>query len=196
MPSKGQAGMYLNVHFEVSDGEYTDFEDISISVSNSDTSHMVLRPILNGEYTQLIPVGGGSNYSKVDDEITDDWETIVAGNDDIYRVSTYQLSNPTEEIGTITGVTICARVQSNQNDGAAKLVLCNFSADLYYGSEEYIPGDNWVNLFMSWDNNPWTNLPWTWRDIRYLQTGVALRGTESTGAVCTQVYAIVQYNTN
>jgi len=65
---------------------------------------------------------------------------------------------------------------------------------VYTGSEESNATDTFVTKSYQWATNPNTGLAWTWAEINAMQIGVELRADSvADGAVCTQVYAVVNY---
>lgn len=88
IPTYDQAGIYNNVHFEVTDGSSTDFENITITVSNTNRA-----PILNSIGSKMVDEGQNLNF------------TLSAGDPDSNTLS-YSASNlPTgASLDSVTGI--------------------------------------------------------------------------------------------
>ena len=65
---------------------------------------------------------------------------------------------------------------------------------VYTGSEESNATDTFVLKSYPWTTNPNTGQAWTWSEIDALQVGIELKADSiDDGAVCTQVYLVVNY---
>lgn len=171
---------------------------VTLTIYKIATITETLRPIADGNFTELTVMGGDSlHYNKVDEINPDDWLTSVYNHSPTAKLDTYRLTHHFGSSGTINSVTVYARVDVYDGDGFAKLATYT-NGVLYYGEEVYIAHPFcWWDIYEVWTTNPETHSAWTWDEINALQAGISLRGaeqlTEDSGAFCTQVYVEVNY---
>lgn len=171
---------------------------VSLTIYQVATVTETLRPMADGNFADLTPMGGDArHYTKVDEVKADDWTTNVFNHSPTAKLDTYRLSYHLGNSGKINSVTVHARVNVYDGDGFAEVALFTKSG-LYYGEEIYIPHPFcWWEIYEVWTVNPETQNPWTWDEINALEAGILLKGaekvTEESGAFCTQVYVEVNY---
>ena len=158
---------------------------------------VIYRPNSNGGYGETHVVGG-SYYSSVNEETYDGYESGLYEDGTSFTNTTVNFTNPTTRVGRIKNIilhTICAR--QNTVIAYSKGAIYYPGQSLQYGAQNTpiykAPGvnTNWSDFSDVWATNPWTGLPWTWANLDLLQIGVALKGTGTYYAFCTQVYIIV-----
>jgi len=139
----------------------------------------------------------GAHWEKVDDPVgsPDGWSTYVISTITSYRRDLYALPAHSVGSGTINHITIYFRVSNNQSDlgdGYAKPSLK--SNDVVTDGTEVgpLPGF-FYGWAQQWATNPSNAHAWTWDEIDALQIGVSLKTSTGNGAVCTQVYVVVDY---
>ncbi|MFC1967192.1 hypothetical protein ACFLV2_00895 [Chloroflexota bacterium] len=163
----------------------------------SETDQEILLPNAAGDLTEIpfqFPIDG-AHWDKVDDISPDEMDTYVSTwltND--YRTDLYRLTDHTEGIGTVTGITVTFRFDGWDGKKAKAKAVIKTNGEIFEGSEAVNTGGGFITRAYTWGINPVTGEAWTWEDIDNLQAGVSLKGKSSHfPAYCTQVYVVVDY---
>lgn len=159
-----------------------------------------LRPNAPGDETNIPHQHpkSGEHWDKVDDVSADDWETYVWGGGS-HKYDLYHIPDPSEDLGTIYGVTVYFRFSGDEHPGKgfttgyAKAVIKTYGT-VYEGLEKIQTGKSFTTQSHTWTFNPFTGADWTWDEIVDLQIGVSLKCHQSRSAFCTQVFVDVDYD--
>ncbi len=162
---------------------------------------LILRPNAAGDKTNCIP-SSGNNSDCVDEDPPDDSSSWVGGyyQGDNYKEDLYNINNTTTDNGTITSVSVYARVATDTtaDQVSVKVGLKSGGTEDWAGTMALPSGPpvTWIYDVVTWPTNPDTGENWTWSAINALQIGVALKSPtyqQSNWSYCTQVYAVVTY---
>ena len=134
--------------------------------------------------------GTGSHYDKVDEAVADDDDTYIDSGEDTGATDLFALANHSVGSGTITKVTVYARMKES-GTANAKIVIKTGGTE--YTSDYVGTTTSWADYSAEWGaTNPKTKVAWTWDDIDALQAGVYAY-TTAGHVYCTQVYVEVEY---
>ena len=139
----------------------------------------------------------GAHWENVDDHPADEGATYVSTlssrrwERDLYNLTDAIYADGSE---TIMNVTVYFRVAAGGSYNVRAMAEIKTHGTVFSGPTETISGSAWVTNSYQLDVNPATNQPWTWQEINDLQAGVTMRGDgRDDPALCTQVYAVVNY---
>lgn len=157
-----------------------------------------LRPNAVGAETNIARQWPEENYhyDKVNEVVADDDDTFLYGGvapaSTSYERDLYGLPNHTA-VGDINKVTVHFRARGTSEYVAYGKAAIKTHNTVYEGGIETLGGTYWSRSH-TWLKNPYTVSDWTWDEIDALQAGVSIRASNANGgAVCTQVYVVVDY---
>jgi len=152
-----------------------------------------LRPNAAGTYTQCDAVGDTANYLCVDEAVSDGDTTYVRTWGGATELDTYNIEDHTTGSGNVTDVYAYTytRVDSGTHD--AEVAIRTNSTDYFGGYTSGVP-TTYTYLSANWDNNPFTNNPWTWAEVDALEIGVRHYDLNGGYLWTTQVYADIDYD--
>ncbi len=155
------------------------------------TDTLLLRPMANGDMTNLGVAGAGTNWQAVSEASSDGDGSTVTRNSSSWATDTYQLDDPGVSSGTISSITVYC-VARHTNSGAVKLVI-RYGGSSESGSEQSI-GGSFETYSETWSTSPFTGSAWTWPEIVSLQAGLELKGMNpAKPGKCTQLWVEVEY---
>ena len=156
------------------------------------TEDETLRPNAAGDETNLSKSGGGGdNYDRVDEVVSDDDGSYVSLAIVTWTRDLYNLDDSVGT-GTINSVTVYAKGRESQSSGFAWLVTGIKTLGTIDDSTNLALTTSYADKSETFTTNPVTGNPWTWTEVDALQAGVRLRCETGYGdARCTQVWVVV-----
>jgi hypothetical protein len=151
----------------------------------------ILRPNAPGDVTQLSQSpSSGSNWDKVDEEVSDGDATFVYGDD---KYDLYNLQSSGVGAGIINSVIIyvLSRAFGDYSWAYTKTVIKTHGT-VYFGTQELVYFTPYQLKGTQYTTNPYTGSAWTWDEINALQAGGYLKYYTGS-ARCTQVYVVVNF---
>lgn len=140
------------------------------------------------------PLGGGSNYVEVDEEVQDGDTSYVSGTRQNI-IDEYGLTDHTTETGTISNVrvNIYAKLEASGDDQVQISVIVG---EIQYVGSAHTLTTSYALYYHDWANNPATGQPWTWTEIDALVAEIkSLKvGSAFTKERVTQLYVEVTHS--
>ena len=166
---------------------------VGVGASDNET----LRPNAAGDETNIAdqypPVL--EHWDKVDEETSDGDSTYVSTENRGWEEDFYNIPDHSVGSGIINYIRVyivCRAEVVPENTNAYPVIKTQGLEVL--GRPRTTTTDTYTPYFEHWDENPITELPWTWDDIDALQIGVGIRRPRGGAWTrCTQVYAEVNY---
>lgn len=141
-------------------------------------------------------VGDATNYTYVDEGVSDGSTTYLRCVDNAVNLDSYNIPNhdPLTQTGTITGVTVYGTMRYKLSPPitiTARLTV-RIGGTTYYSDYKTLT-PNYGTYSFTWNTDP-SGGAWTWADIDNVEIGVELgtAGTRGEAAI-TQLYAIVKH---
>lgn len=153
----------------------------------------MMYPDADGVYSEWTP-GSGSNYQMVDEVSADEASTKntkYEGNTDLHDSFIFPATSGT---GTINSITLNARFNSGDAEGAYTLFV-RVGGTNYYSSNCTPQPTSWTTFNKTWSTNPDTSSAWTWSDLDSLEAGYRHRyGSSLQWIQCTQFNVSIDYD--
>lgn len=183
----------IRTEFSLAQGKWSITDTLVDAFRNfNSTQTMVLRPMGVGSLTALVTEGCGSNWQCVSETTPDEDVTRVVRASNSYATDVYAMEDPATTTGSIDKVTVWCRAKRANNQGSLKPTIYTGGTE-YNGTEQTLSA-SYVDYSHEWATNPNTSAAWTWQEIKDLETGLAIKGQNSSfPAYCTQVWLKVQY---
>ena len=140
-----------------------------------------------------------NHWMNVDEVVPDGEETMLMEHSRKWTPDLFTIQPPTITDLAIKKVTFYAvvRRQGGAPDADVRQILFNTDPYTYKENFLYFSSEEWELHGWEWYTNPYTNEPWTLKEITNLQIGITLRevgsGETLSYGCCTQVYAEVEY---
>lgn len=164
---------------------------------------LVFRPNAAGIINQLLRftngildgTGDATNYTYIDETITDEFLTCVRMAAYLDYKDAYNIPDHTTESGTINSVSILLRAKEwMEGDTGYATPFIYLDLTYNYGTEFNPNNTQWTDYKYTWTSNPTDSTVWTWADIDEIQVGVRCNSHGlNLETYITQLYAIVNY---
>lgn len=153
----------------------------------------ILRPNAAGDVTLTTGQFPDStfHYDKVNEAVADEDETYVYDIDgsaayrDLYHLPAHSGS------GTINFIKVYARCREVSEEGYATIYIKTGGTE--YNSAAMPVTVSYANYSHQWNDNPQTEVAWTWDNIDALQIGIGIPNAAAVQARCTQVWVEIDY---
>lgn len=157
--------------------------------SGSNFLREILRPNGIGSFSDLIVSACAQNWECVDESISDDDASYLAGFGVSYRTDTYALVDNSAGSGTIDSVVISMNCVGTEAGNMARTVL-RTGGSLYEGATVNLTVVSVYTVYTTaYSTNPATSSAWTWTEVDNLEAGVTIKKE----ARCTQIWVEVFY---
>jgi hypothetical protein len=149
----------------------------------------ILRPIGNGNSSELISSGCTNNFDCVDEFSSDDAATYLSGSGGSWLIDTYETADHSTGSGTIDSVVIHIRCIGPGTQKQASTYLHTNGVDVQGAVIDLSTVSTWTGYQTTYPANPVTGSAWSWSEIDNIEAGIGIRKEGQ----CTQVWIEVFY---